>query len=312
MPGSSSSLAREPSSVSAQVPSRDEGSQTRRAPLLAAIPAAVWLVAFFAIPLLLFAVYSVLTSTLYEVALPVTVEPYREALSDPINRKLAWNSFLIGLLTATVTVLIGLPIAYWLRFVAQRSRLTVLFLIIASMFASYLVRIYAWRTVLGSNGLINDGLIRLGIIDQPLDFLLFNRFAVTVALVHIFLPYVVLVLYASMAPMSSNLLELGQDLGAGPSLIWRRVILPIMAAPMVSSFVFVFILSASDYVTPQFLGGTQGQTLGVRIQTNFVQLGNWPEAAATSFIMLGAFLLLFLALQALLRWRGLNDLRLQS
>ncbi|MEJ7706284.1 MAG: ABC transporter permease [Nocardioidaceae bacterium] len=152
-------------------------------------------------------------------------------MSDPINRKLAWNSFLIGLLTATVTVLIGLPIAYWLRFVAQRSRLTVLFLIIASMFASYLVRIYAWRTVLGSNGLINDGLIRLGIIDQPLDFLLFNRFAVTVALVHIFLPYVVLVLYASMAPMSSNLLELGQDLGAGPSLIWRRVILPIMAAP---------------------------------------------------------------------------------
>ncbi len=95
-----------------------------------------------------------------------------------------------------MTLVVGLPIAYWLRFVAGRSRLAVLFLITASMFASYLVRIYAWRTVLGSQGLVNSALERAGLIDEPLGFLLYSRFAVVVALVHIFLPYVVLVLYA--------------------------------------------------------------------------------------------------------------------
>ena len=89
-----------------------------------------------------------------------------------------------------------------------------LFLITGTLFASYLVRIYAWRTILGANGLLNTGLETLGLIDDPLGFLLYNRFAVTVALVHIFLPYVVLVLYAGFRPISPALLEAAQDLGA--------------------------------------------------------------------------------------------------
>lgn len=290
---------------------KSSGGDLRRRSLLATVPAAVWMLAFFAVPLGIFFIYSFLTSTYYGVSGPTSLDAYQQALTDPINRKLAWNSFVIGLLTSTATLLIAIPVAYWLRFVARSSRMTVLFLVVASMFASYLVRIYAWRTVLGSNGVINDALMRLGVIEQPLDFLLFNRFAVVVALVHIFLPFVVLVLYAALAPMSVDLLEVGQDLGAGTTLLWRRILLPVMAAPIASTFVLVFILAVSDYVTPQFLGGQQGQTLGLRIQTNFIQLGNWPEAAATSFIMLGAFLALFVAIQALLRWRGLTGLRLQ-
>ena len=117
---------------------------------------------------------------------------------------------------------VGLPIAYWLRFVARRSRLAVLFLITASMFASYLVRIYAWRTVLGSRGLINSALEQAGLIDEPSRFLLYSRFAVIVALVRIFLPYVVLVLFAGMGPVSEGLLESARDLGANASLLWRR------------------------------------------------------------------------------------------
>ena len=190
--------------------------------------------------------------------------------------------------------------------------MAVLFLITSSMFASYLVRIYAWRTILGSRGVVNSMLERVGVIDEPLGFLLYSRFAVVLALVHIFLPYVVLVLYAAMAPLGRGLLEAGEDLGAGSSLLWRRVILPIMAAPVVSAFVFVFILSAADYVTPQFLGGRDGLTLGVHIQSNFITVGNWPLAAATSILMLLAFLLLYLLLHALLRFRRLHDLRIQT
>jgi spermidine/putrescine transport system permease protein len=282
------------------------------APLFATLPAVAWMLAFFALPLLVFAVYSFLTNVFYDVALPANLDAYRSALTSPLNRTLAWNSVTVGLTTAAVTVAVGLPVAYWLRFAAGRSRIAVLFLITSSMFASYLVRIYAWRTILGSRGLVNSALDRIGLIDEPLSFLLYSRFAVVLALVHIFLPYVVLVLYAAMAPLGHGLLEAGEDLGAGSSLLWRRVILPIMAAPAVSAFVFVFILSAADYVTPQFLGGRDGVTLGVQIQANFIAVGNWPLAAATSILMLMAFLALYLLLGALLRWRRLNDLRIST
>jgi spermidine/putrescine transport system permease protein len=267
---------------------------------------------FLVVPLLVFALYSVMTNALYDVKLPLTLSAYRSALTSALNRTLARNSFVVGMSTAVLTVAVGLPVAYWLRFVASRSRIVVLFLITASMFASYLVRIYAWRTILGSRGVVNSGLQRLGVIDEPLGFLLYSRFAVTLALVHIFLPYVVLVLYAAMAPLGRGLLEAGQDLGAGSSLLWRRVILPIMAAPTFSAFVFVFILSAADYVTPQFLGGTSGVTLGVQIQSNFITVGNWPLAAATSILMLISFFLIYLLGSAALRWARLNDLRIQT
>ena len=132
-----------------------------------------------------------------------------------LNRTLARNSIEIGLLSAIFSVALALPVAYWLRYATGRWRMVVLFLITASMFASYLVRIYAWRTMLGEHGVVNSALESLGIIDQPLGFLIFNRFAVTVALVHIFLPYAVLVLFAGFQPIRPGLLEAAQDLGAG-------------------------------------------------------------------------------------------------
>jgi spermidine/putrescine transport system permease protein len=297
----------------AEATTRTEAAERRRVrPLIATLPAVAWLLAFFATPLVIFAVYSLLTNELYAVGTPFTLDAYRDALTSTLNRTLARNSLEVGLSTGAITVIVGLPIAYWLRFVARRSRIAVLFLIAASMFASYLVRIYAWRTVLGSRGLINSALDRAGLIDQPLGFLLYSRFAVIVALVHIFLPYVVLVLYAGMGPLGDGLLEVAQDLGARSSLLWRRVIIPIMAAPAFSAFVFVFILSAADYVTPQFLGGKDGVTLGVQIQQNFIGVGNWPLAAATSFLMLLAFVAVFAVGSFILRRLQLNDIRLSS
>ena len=142
----------------------------------------------------------------------------------------------------------------------------------------------------------------MGIMDEPVGFLLYNRFSVTVALVHIFLPYVVLVLYAGFRPLSPALLESAQDLGANAWERWRRVIFPLISAPAATSFLFVFILSATDYVTPQLIGGTSGQMLGVQIQANFKAVGDWPQGAALSMLMLLAFLLCYgLTLLALRR-----------
>jgi spermidine/putrescine transport system permease protein len=260
----------------------------RVGPLALTLPAALGMLVFFVAPLGAFAVYSFLTAGLFRV-----------------SGTLALNSFVVGVLAAAVTVAVSLPIAYWLRYAAGRWQLLVLFLITATLFASYLVRIYAWRSILGENGLLNSGLERLGLIDEPLGFILYNRFSVTVALVHIYLPYVVLVLFAGFGPIAPALLESAQDLGADAITRWRRVVLPLIAAPAATAFLFVFILSAADYVTPQFLGGTNGAMLGVRIQANFTSVGNWPLGAATSFLMLAAFVVCY-GLTAL----GLRLLRL--
>jgi spermidine/putrescine transport system permease protein len=231
------------------------------------------------VPFIIFVVYSFLSAELYDVSGPVTLDNYRNALSSPLFRALARNSAVIGLATAAATVVVGLPIAFWIRFAAGRWQTPALFLFTATLLASYLVRIYAWRTMLGTNGLLNTALLDLGVTRHPLGFLLFNRIAVTVALV----------LFAALRSIPAELLEVADDLGARPLVIWRRVILPQVAAPVATAFVFVFILAASDYVTPQFLGGTDGSMIGVDIQQAFISLGDWPLGAAMSLLTLAAF-----------------------
>lgn len=264
------------------------------------LPAAAALLLLLTVPLATFALYSVLTAGLFSVSGPLTLENYRAALGSSLNHTLAMNSLVVGVATASISLALGLPIAYWLRFAAGRWQQFVLFLVVASMFASYLVRIYAWRTILGDNGVINRALEGLGLTSQPLGFLIFSRAAVVIALVHILLPYVILVLFAGFRPMPVAILESAQDLGANSLTRWRRIILPLMAAPAVTAFLFVFVLSAGDYVTPQFLGGTRGSMLGVQVQASFIEAGNWPLGAATGFVMLTGFLLCYgLALFAL-------------
>lgn len=283
-------------------------------PFVLTLPAIVGIVLLFVAPFFTFAVYSVLTAGIlpFQADVPVTLEAYKHFLSAGVNRTLARNSAWTGFFAAITTVVIALPVAFWLRYAAGSRRNLVLLLVTATIFASYLVRIYAWRSMLGQNGVLNSALISIGAIDAPLQFLLFNRFAVTIALVHIFLPYVVLLLYAALGPVSINLLEAAQDLGAGVVRRWTRVVLPLVAAPSATAFIFVFILSASDYVTPQFLGGTKGIMLGVRIQESFLKTGDWPAGAAGALTMLVAFLLLYLLVSFALRLLGLRSLRFVS
>jgi spermidine/putrescine transport system permease protein len=133
-----------------------------------------------------------------------------------------------------------------------------------------------------------------------------------VALVHIYLPYVVLVLYAGLGPLNPAYLEAAQDLGAGRWQRWRRVVLPVTAAPVASAFLFVFVLSAADYVTPQFLGGTSGGLLGVIVQQNMTAQGDYALGAAIAFAMLGAFLALYGVVALALRLTRLDRLRFVS
>jgi spermidine/putrescine transport system permease protein len=273
------------------------------------LPAAGAFLVFFVAPLVLLVVYSFLTAGLLEVTRPFTLANYAKTLHSTAVAALGQNSAEIGAITAVVTVAVAMPVAYWLRYSSSRLRLPVLFLVTASLFASYLVRIYAWRTLLGDHGIINAALHDVGLVDRPLTFLLYNKLAVVIALVHIFLPYVVLVLYAGLGPIHKDYLEAAQDLGATSPQRWLRVLLPLLATPATAAFMFVFIRAAGDYVTPQFLGGTNGSMLGVLAQSDFTVAGDWGSGAATAILMLLGFLGCYLIALVPLRRLGLRDVK---
>ncbi len=256
------------------------------------VPAGLALLLFFAVPVGIFLVYSLLTGATFSFSAdtPFTLENYVDVFQSPSTDDLLFNSAAVGFLVAVTCLLIGIPFAYWVRYHSGRLQRLVLLAVIAAMFASYLVRIYAWRTMLGSEGVINTALESLGVLDQPLGFLVFSRFAVVVAIVHIMLPFVILILYAGMRPLEPRYFEASEDLGAGPIQRWRRVVLPLIAVPAMSAFMLCFVIASADYVTPQFLGGPESSMVGVQIQNYFKAQGDYPLGAALAIVVvLGYF-----------------------
>jgi spermidine/putrescine transport system permease protein len=266
--------------------------------LALAAPAALGLLVFFAIPVAVFLVYSFLTGATFSFTAdtPFTVQNYVDVFQAPSTGSLIANSAIVGFSVGVVCLAIGIPFAYWVRYHGGRLQRLVLLAVIAAMFASYLVRIYAWRTMLGTDGLINSALESLGVIDQPLGFLVFSRFAVVVAIVHILLPFVILILYAGFRPLEPRYFEASEDLGASAVQRWRRVVLPLIAVPVMSAFMLCFVVASADYVTPQFLGGPESSMVGVQIQNYFKAQGDYPLGAALAIVVV----LGYLAVQAVI------------
>ena len=234
-----------------------------------------------------------------------TVSNYTAALQDPVYRTVAWHSFGIGALAALICVVAGYPVAFFITFRLRRGRTLALFLVVVSLFTSYLVRLYAWYTILGGNGIINTALIHLGVVSHPLLFLLFNRTAVAIAWVNVFLPYSILMLTSSMQNVRSDLLENARDLGASPLRTFSRVVLPLTMTGAIGAFTYTFILTSGDYITPSLLGGTSSTSLANIVSDEFLALGNRPAGAAISFVMLAVFFLVYLALTRLERFKGI-------
>ncbi len=262
----------------------------------------------FATPLAVFAAYSFLSGTLFQVSRPWTLENYREALNSNLNHVLAKNSLVVGLLSASVTLAVGLPIAYWLRYAAGRWRTLVLFLITATLFASYLVRIYAWRSILGQSGLLNSGFSGSGSSTTRLASCSKQVLRHGRARAH--LPAVRCarslrgICAARASPPRIGTGSRGERLSS-LAVGW----LPLIAAPAASAFLFVFVLSAGDYVTPQLIGGTNGVLLGVEVQAQFKAVGDFPLGAATSLLMLAAFVVCYALMALALRVTRLDRIR---
>ena len=272
-------------------------------------PAGLFMLIFFVAPVVLIVVYSFSTAGYYAVSGPLTFSNFTRALDLHIDRQLAWHSLEVAFFTSTITTVLTIAVSYWLRYAPPARRSVVLFLLLITMFASYLVRIYAWRSILGPTGLINVALESLGLIHRPLGFLVFSRFAVVVTQIHWFFPYVLLVTYGGFGPLGPSLLESAQDLGAGPVTRFRQVVLPLIAMPVTTAFMFCFVLSASDYITPQMIGGTNGSLLGDQISISFIQTGDFALGSATAILMLVGFALIYCFLLAALKVAKLDRIQ---
>lgn len=259
--------------------------------ILLAAPALVWLGIFFVLPVLIVAVISVLTRGAGgAVDLPLTLAAYDRALTtfSPV----LWDSLYIALITTVICLLIGYPMAFFIRMLKSRAlRSIALFMVILPFWTNFLIRTYAWRVLLGREGVINSGLMSVGIISEPLA-LLNTPFAVIVGLIYGFLPFMVLPIYASVERFNFRYVEAAHDLGANNWESFWRVVLPMTLPGVVAGCILVFIPAIGSYVVPDLLGGTRGLMIGNLIQLQFRGSGgNLPQGAALSMILMGIVVL---------------------
>ena len=277
---------------------------SKRVAILVASPLALILFAALVIPAGTFFVFSFLSFNLRQAQADLTLENYVVALTDPLYRRLAWNTLLIAAPTTLFSVLGGYLIAYYLAFSAVRSRNPLLALVVFSMLASYLVRIYAWRTILGEQGILNSALIAFGLTDGPIELLLFSRTAVIVAQVNLILPFTTLLLYSSLLSISQDIRESASDLGAAPGEVIRRIVIPLSGTALLSATAFTLFVSAGDFVTPVFLGGINSATFGTAIADELRVTSNYALGSALSFVMLFAFAVMYVLARFVMRFVG--------
>ncbi|MWD25974.1 ABC transporter permease subunit [Aquicoccus sp. SCR17] len=248
-------------------------------------------------PCLLLLVMSFWQQESYDMAAGWGLGNYVKFFQTPFYQVLVLRSIGVALSVCALTVLMAYPVAYFVAFHVTRYRSLWLVLLTVPFWTSYLLRIFAWKVVLGYNGVINSGLVSLGVIDEPLSVLLYNPLAVTITLTHAWMPFVVLPIYVSLAKIPTELLASASDLGDGPVRRFLRVILPLSIPGVASGAMLVFIPTVGDYVAPMLVGGTSGSMIGTVIAAQFGAADNWPMGSAMSVISMLAVSLTAIAMQ---------------
>jgi spermidine/putrescine transport system permease protein len=211
---------------------------------------------------------------------------YAENASRPIFWIVLFRSLLISAAVTAVTLLLSYPVAYFIAFKAGRHKALLLVLITAPFFTSYLLRIFAWKIILGFNGVVNSALKTFGLIDAPLQFLVYNPFSVVVALSHAYLAFAVLPIYVALERIDKSLLESASDLGARPFANFRQITLPLSMPGLIAAALLIFVPTVGDYVTPTWVGGPGGIMVGNLIQSQFGKANDWPAGSALSIVVI--------------------------
>lgn len=203
---------------------------------------------------------------------------------NPIYLMLAVKSVLMSAAVTAAVVLLAYPMAYFLAFRVKQHKFIWLIVVTIPFWTSYLLRLYAWKIMLGSQGVVNASLINLGVLSEPLSLLLYNPFAVVIVLAHSWAAFAILPIYISLEKIDRSLLDAAANLGDGPWQRFRRVTLPLSMPGVIAAILLVFIPTVGDYFTPQIVGGTSGMMIGNVVQSLFTRTNNAPLGAAVSLV----------------------------
>src|SRR6516164_490267 len=251
------------------------------------LPPLVWVAAFLLLPYFLMFCYSFWSvSASQAIVHSWTLDNYGELLRVNGYGQTLLRSMWIAARVTLFSLLLGYPLAYFLSFHAGRWKDLCYQLVIIPLWVSYLVRAYAWKTSLGSDGVLNTLLQYVHLTRHPLEFLLYSPFAVVLTLTHIYTSFTILPIYASLEHIPRNLVEASHDLGASPAQTFWKVIFPLSIPGVVAGATFAFVLSLGDFLAPLLLGGPSGIMISNIVVSLFGAAYNWPLGAAISLCML--------------------------
>ena len=251
-----------------------------------------------AVPLIMVVALSFWTQDYLTLDRTFTIANYQTAWTEPMYQYLMARSLKISIFVTAATVLLAYPVAYFISFyVAPKRKAMWIFLITIPFWTSYLMRIFLWKVILGYNGVINGTLTGLGVIEEPLSFILYNQNAVILTLAHAWVPFAILPIFVALERVDRSLIEAAEDLGDSRLRRFFRVTLPLSMPGVIAATIIVFIPTIGDYVTPRLVGGPNGLMISNMIELQFKKANNAPLGAALAISAMGivtCFALVFL------------------
>jgi spermidine/putrescine transport system permease protein len=248
----------------------------------------IWTMVFLFIPYMVMFTYSFYVKK-YPTFIPAfEFVNYIAIVSDPQYYQVMLRTARIAFMVAGSALLIAYPLAYFLVFKIRSDKLrAVLYMaVIVPLWVSYLLRAYTWKTILGSNGILNSFLVWSGVLDAPTDVFLYNQFSMVVTLTYIFVPFMVMPIYMALEKIPRSMIEASKDLGVGPFRTFLQVTLPLSMPGVIAGATFTICLTFGDFVAAFLVGGPNGAMIATIIQSQFGATLNWPLGAALSIVML--------------------------
>jgi spermidine/putrescine transport system permease protein len=271
--------------------------------IIVSAPPILWVALFLLLPYALMFAHSFWAVQDSALVHHWNLDNYKKLFTNPLYAQVLFRTMRIAASVMLCSLLLGYPLAYYLSFHSGPRKELLYQLVIVPLWVSYLVRGYAWKTILGSEGVLNGFLQYLHITHEPVSFLLYSPFAVILMLTHIYTPFVFLPIFASLEHIPRPLLEASQDLGATPASTFFRIILPLSIPGLLAGATFAFLLSLGDFLAPLLVGGSSGTMIANIVQTLFGAVYDWPLGAAISVgILLITIFLLFLTERLEKRW----------
>ena len=250
------------------------------------LPPFAWMTVLYFVPLLILLSYSVLRHEYVRILHEFTLENFVQIWTNLGYRHTMLRTLYMAGSVTLIDMLLAFPVAYFLAFYAGKCKQTLMILVLLPLWSSYLVRVFAWRIILGYNGILNSFLVSLGILDLPSSMFLYNRFSVGLTLCYIWLPFMVLPLTTALERLPKNLLEASADLGGRPFTTFRRVTVPLVMPGLLAGGLSVFSLTMGDYITPSLIGGASDFLVGNLVFSQFGVAANWPLGSAFAVVVL--------------------------